>query len=451
MRRISTTRKAPPGVASSASAAPPGPFFPSYLPSGINRFVDRLERLPGPAWVYYSAAALGLTLMPGWRRYSSRKLSVASRRSGPSQKGPYRRGTVMAKKSARSIQAEPAVFVPPYSPSWVDWLTRLVDRLPGPAWAVYLLAGVPFVVVGVVVQASQGAYALSGIPPAHIFIFLQPVMALALIHYLDRFATHSFDRIRPALRLEDIDAREVHWRLTTLPPRATWLASLLGLLVAPILVAVTPNWAPLFAVAPTTFSFAQFSAFIGLIWFVLGPLIYHTIHQLAWVRAIHARYVVVDPYHLEPLYVFSGLTARTALALLAIDYAWVFAYTSPLTNSANIVLSVSFAALAAIVFAWPLWGVHRLLAEEKAHLLTDCARRMKAAIAELRRRIDSGQLKAMDDLNKTMASLEIEHASLARIPTWPWPPGTLRGVVAAVLLPVAIWLIQQVLQPLLAR
>jgi len=76
---------------------------------------------------------------------------------------------------------------------------------------------------------------------------------------------------------------------------------------------------------------------------------------------------------------------------------------------------------------------------------------MKAAVAELRRRIDSGQLKAMDDLNKTMASLEIEHATLTRIPTWPWPPGTLRGIVAAVLLPVAIWLIQQVLQPLLAR
>ena len=98
------------------------------------------------------------------------------------------------------------------------------------------------------------------------------------------------------------------------------------------------------------------------------------------------------------------------------------------------------------VFAWPLWGVHRLLVEEKARLLTDCARRMKAAVAELRRRIDSGRIEAMDDLHKTMASLEIEHATLTRIPTWPWQPGTLRGLLAAVALPVVVWLIQFVLQ-----
>lgn len=154
--------------------------------------------------------------------------------------------------------------------------------------------------VGAVVQAREGAYASSGLPPAHIFIFLQPVMALALIHYLDRFASHSFDRIRPALRVKGIEESEIHWRLTTLPPSATWLASLLGLLLVPILVALTPNWAPLFGVPPTPVSFAQFSAFIGLIWFAYGALIYHTIHQLTWVRIIHARYTVGRPLQPQP-------------------------------------------------------------------------------------------------------------------------------------------------------
>ena len=209
---------------------------------------------------------------------------------------------------------------------------------------------------GGIVQAREGAYASSGLPPAHIFISLQPAMAPALIHYLDRSASYSFDRIRPALRVEGIDAREVLWRLTALPPRATWLASLAGLLLVPILVTLTPNWAPLFAVAPTPVSFGQLSIFIGLIWLVYGPLLYHTIHQLAWVRAIHQHYTVVDPYNLEPLYAFSGLTARTALALLALDYGWVFAYTSPFTNSVNIVCAAFFAILAAVVFAWPLGG-----------------------------------------------------------------------------------------------
>ena len=43
----------------------------------------------------------------------------------------------------------------------------------------------------------------------------------------------------------------------------------------------------------------------------------------------------------------------------------------------------------------------------------------------------------------------MEAADLQRIPTWPWSPGTPRGVVAAVFLPVILWLVQFGLQRLL--
>ncbi|MFQ5596379.1 MAG: hypothetical protein ACE5HA_19725 [Anaerolineae bacterium] len=51
----------------------------------------------------------------------------------------------------------------------------------------------------------------------------------------------------------------------------------------------------------------------------------------------------------------------------------------------------------------------------------------------------------MTELHRAMSSLEIEREVLARIPTWPWQPGTLRGVASAVSLPVLVWLIQQIL------
>ncbi len=38
--------------------------------------------------------------------------------------------------------------------------------------------------------------------------------------------------------------------------------------------------------------------------------------------------------------------------------------------------------------------------------------------------------------------LAVSDSEYARIPTWPWEPGALRGLVAALLLPVVIWLIQ---------
>jgi len=350
--------------------------------------------------------------------------------------------------SRRASEISPPPFKAPYPPSWINRFAAWVDRLPGPAWVVYLLAALTLTALAWVVQTSQEAYVVR---PTHVFISVQPVVALGLIHYFDRSASRAFDRFAPALRTDLVDPREIRWRLTHLPPRAAWMASLVGMLFVPIFAALTPDPARVFQMAPTPVSVAETHAFMVLIWVTYAPLLYHTIHQLRWVHRIHARYTRVDPYDIGPLYAFSALTARTAVALTLLNYGWTLVYPAPLSNPVNIVLTVFFVVLTAVVFAWPLWGVHRLLAEEKARLLADGSRRMKASVAELRRRIDSGRLRAMDDLHKAMASLEIEHAALMRIPTWPWPPGTLRGVAAAVLLPIVIWLIQQVLQPLLAR
>lgn len=354
----------------------------------------------------------------------------------------------MAKKRSQAAPGGLPAFVPPPSLSWVDRLTAWVERLPVPVWAFYAAAALGLVVIGWAWQASQGAYEVR---PTHVFIAVQPVVALALIHYLDRVAGRAFDRLLPALQVDRIHPAMARWHLTHLPPRSTGLAALIGLLLVPPFAALTPEPAQTFQMAPTPVSEAEIVFFMGTIWITYAPLIYHTIHQLRWVRKILGRFTRVDPYAIDPLYAFSGLTARTALALMAINYGWTLVYPTPFDNPLNLGLTFFFAILAAVVFAWPLWGVHRLLVDEKTRLLADCSRRMKLAVDRLRRHIDSGKARSMDELHTVMVSLEIERSVLMRVPTWPWPPGTLRGVTAAVFLPLAIWLIQQVLQPLLAR
>ena len=108
-----------------------------------------------------------------------------------------------------------------------------------------------------------------------------------------------------------------------------------------------------------------------------------------------------------------------------------------------------FRSLALATFVLPLTGIHRLLAAEKKRMLSEQAARMREAIDDLHRRMDQHKLQGMDDLNKAMASLELEHTTLTRIPTWPWEPATLRGVIVALVLPILIWLIQFGLQRLL--
>jgi hypothetical protein len=49
-------------------------------------------------------------------------------------------------------------------------------------------------------------------------------------------------------------------------------------------------------------------------------------------------------------------------------------------------------------------------------------------------------------LNKIVAAITNEREILAKIPTWPWPPGTLRTVASVLLVPVLLFLIQAILR-----
>jgi hypothetical protein len=181
----------------------------------------------------------------------------------------------------------------------------------------------------------------------------------------------------------------------------------------------------------------------------LGTLFYHTFHQLRWVSRIYTSYTRINLFAIGPLYAFSGLTARTALGLSLITYVWV-ANTGGFFSPAGIPLAGSLALLAALTFVWPLWGVHRLLAAEQTQLQGEADRQMQAAIADLHRRMQSGDLEDMAALKYAMDGLVIERSVLDKISTWPWQPGTVRGLAAALVAPVVLWLILRILERVVA-
>lgn len=55
----------------------------------------------------------------------------------------------------------------------------------------------------------------------------------------------------------------------------------------------------------------------------------------------------------------------------------------------------------------------------------------------------------MGGLKVLLDSLLLERDTLAKIPTWPWKPGTVAGFSSALLVPVIIWFCQQILMDLL--
>ena len=75
--------------------------------------------------------------------------------------------------------------------------------------------------------------------------------------------------------------------------------------------------------------------------------------------------------------------------------------------------------------------------------------RLEAIIGELHGRVDADKLHKIDELHVTRATLEIleiERSMLTGIPTWPWQPETLRGLVTALFLQLVLFVLQFVLQ-----
>jgi len=361
-----------------------------------------------------------------------------------------------AKGSAEIETPSRQAFLPPYPPSWVDRFTDWVERLPVPWWLFYLVVGLLLETIQIYILSSGSVFDAFGV---HLFQFYFPinyVLALFLMHALDRRGTTALERFRPALRPQPGVEERMAYELTTLPARPTIVAGLAGLafgVVGILGTGASLREYPMFGMntTPAGYAFAA-ATFIPTLW-VWFTLIYHTIHQLRVVRRIYAKETRVDLYRLRPIYALAELTALAAAGFAVYTYPWL----EDLLNAASelslavVVLNLPFFAWPIVIFLWPLWGAHRTLVELKEAALTEAATRSKSLAGLLHERIDHGQLARIDEVHKAIMALEAEIARLLKVPTWPWHPGTFRGLLAAVFLPLLLWVVQFGLQRLLVK
>ena len=267
-----------------------------------------------------------------------------------------------------------------------------------------------------------------------------------MLHFLDRTAGEAMARFRPVLLISEEQYSNLHYRLTTLPARTTLLATLIGMLVGVITLAWIPYSSQIneFHFANTGLSLQINHAFGLIIGAIVGIEVYHTIHQLRIVQDIYRHCQIINLYALRPLYALAALSTRTALGIIFISYLWYVL--APMLFEISVAIFLLFTCYAFLVFMLPMRGIHRLLVAEKDQKLGENGEWQRAAAAELHRRLSAHEYAEMDSLNKAMASLELEHTALERISTWPWQPGTIRAVIAALLFPVVVWLMQWVLE-----
>jgi hypothetical protein len=334
--------------------------------------------------------------------------------------------------------------------SWVNRITGFVDRsrLPGPLW--YVIGGL----IGITLFTLNDWLTL-GRPreaagPFHIVLALGPAYTLGLIHLLDVRAGRALERMRPLL-IQPESYLELRRYLTTLPRQATLLASLGGMLVGIVAVivervALPPAFRPFL---PEANARPFVEAWLIFTWFIFGALFIHTVHQLRLIDRIYTLHIAIDLDHYQMLFPFSTVSALTAIGLLVIPYAWVAAVPNLLSDPAGYTFGSLFPIFALISFVWPLIGVHNLIVQAKNRALYENGTMLKDIRERLFEKLSSGPLDGASDLHQALSVVRAEREILLHVPTWPWQPGTPRSVVAALLLPLVVWLMQQVLEKVL--
>jgi hypothetical protein len=336
--------------------------------------------------------------------------------------------------------------------SWLDRLITVISRLPGPAWAFYLVVTAAFVGVDIGLTWLGGSVHVGFVDSGRVLNDLLTVYGLAFVHFLTVTARRALEEFRPALGTLETSHDRLERQLTSTP----WLASVIPVVLAFAFTALSFSNDPAgwgirkgTSIAVAVFTVGQGSIFIAF-FFVFVTF---AIRQLIVVVRLHRAASAVSLYSRESNSAFSRLSLRTSVGLVlpvylyafvAVISGWSFAKTSVFEVVALAAVVLTSAAL----FVLPLNGMHRRLVREKSRLVTVSNLHFETAAADLHSLMHSGKFDAVDGLSKAMTSLVVERDTLKKLSTWPWEPDTLRGFLSSIGLPIVLWLITTVLSRL---
>ncbi len=333
---------------------------------------------------------------------------------------------------------------PPYRPSWANRLIGWIARLPVPAWIFYLASWAALVLGVGAVGWISGSQPLGEFDRVLLVITIYPIWGLAALHYLNGVMGTAMEKARPGLTVDEDAYRRLRWEATTIPARV----GLAILLVVTPLSAMSAVWVrSLPGVEPGGAAILVATMVISAAGYVLTTmLIFNGVRQLRVIGHIQ-QVAHLDLFNPGPLYGFADVTARTGLGLLlggVVGYLLL-----PDLVAAALPVYLPFAGamvcIAAAIFVVPLWGIHGRLLAEKVRLQGEATDGFKAVAGEIHDAIDRHDLPASDALNKMLLSVSHERDVIARLPTWPWSPGTLRGFISAMLIPIGLWVITRLL------
>ncbi|MEX2029635.1 MAG: hypothetical protein WD906_01510 [Anaerolineales bacterium] len=332
----------------------------------------------------------------------------------------------------------------PYPPNFIHAVYAWLDRLPIPSWLFFALLIPTVGIAQHLVAWNQGALAQGqfnfdlGTAGYYLGIFLIGI-------YVLKAAPKALDEYRPLLDVTEEEYARLKYGFVTIPNGLGTLFFLVGLASGAV------NGFSDMAVAPAVdYAFPQLRIGIWMIGTGASMLFgYQVVRQLRQMGRFYAMPKQVDLFNLRPLYGFSRYTAAVGIMF----FAYIALPTlDPTAYESQLVLATSASAvpLVLLMFYLPLLGVHRRLVSEKERLLQEVASRIKTILERIHLAAFERQDYAdVGGMRTVFSTLREEKETLEGLRTWPWRPGTLTGLLSALLVPILLALLRELVLALL--
>ncbi len=347
--------------------------------------------------------------------------------------------------SMNALHKQPAPNVVLYPASWVDRFTTWVERLPIPWLAFYVALWVGMAAFALLVTWREGVLPSGTMDSRIVLMAVWAPYCLAAAGYLSHSGGQALDAFRPALDVDAAEFGRLRYEFTVLPFWPVIWANIFGALVAVSNAFLQTNTLDLLS-TPLSAAVNLGIAAIGIA--LSFSLIYFTFRQLRLIRHTYRHATRLNLFQSGQLYAFSALMLRTGIIWLVVIYSGVIAFPDLLKDVVWASISTLMMLAIGVAFVSTLMEIQQRIRGEKLRHLDEIDRHLQSAFADLHSRISTAETADLANLHQVMESLVLERGVVAKIPTWPWQPGTAASFLTAVSLPLIIWAIQALLQRL---
>jgi len=332
----------------------------------------------------------------------------------------------------------------PYRPSWIDRLIEWINHLPIPVWLFYTL-GILFVAFLINIGFwIDGSLPFGSIDVENTIFSILVFYWLALYQYLSRVGSKSLQVFSQLLEAGNVELARVDYELTTLPRWLGWLAVPAGIGLGVLSIFSDPQ--PYGDFVPQ--SIVVYMIDIVLMGFLVSTficLIIRSIRQLKKVDRLHERATNINLLKLGPVHAFSSLTAQTGIGFILLLIISYFLDPTALGNALDIFLYSTVSLLAIAAFVIPIMGMRETLKKEKERALNKTVDLLQMTTENLHNTINQGDYENLEGMENAINALIRERELLEKVSTWPWNPATIRSFSSALLLPIFLWLVTQLL------